>query len=519
MPRRTVVDPQFPTRLREVRLARGLSQQELARAACMSRSHISELESGIKTPGVAIARALDNALGTTGELAQMVADPTPAAGRNNGRNARGARRTVVDPRFPSRLRELRLARGLSIRELARRVPCTHVHIIGMEKGANVPSPSMAARLDKVLGVADLGRLVTNLVSPAIEPVATGGEVEVDETNRRQTLTTAFGLTGTAAVDTPEPLMLGAGVLSLLGSLPPDPDAMEGGQGAEVAAYGELSRRLWRMYWDAPALALFEAAYAQVRMGMALLGGVSGVDRYRVTGALATSALLVARLAFFDLNRPGATTRCHQVALAAASEAGDHSMVAAVLGHMAFGPAFAGESEQAGELTAMALASAKRTSSLVRSWLHCVASEAEARSGNGSASLRQIELAEDTFTADEPVPEWFDFYDHGRLGCFAGYAAAAAGEHTLAADRLSHALAELGPNGSKQRSVVCADLAIACQDDVDRVAHHLNEAIDALETSWYEVGHDRVREARTLLGDSRLGRQVDQRLAILPGGRR
>jgi hypothetical protein len=166
---------------------------------------------------------------------------------------------------------------------------------------------------------------------------------------------------------------------------------------------------------------------------------------------------------------------------------------------------------------VALASAQGGSSFVRSWLHCVASEAEARAGNGSASLRQIDLAEATFRTDEPGPDWSDFYNPARLDCFAGFAATAAGDLTLAADRLSHAIIGLDRNGSKQRSVVSADLATAC--DGDRVAHHLNEAIDSLEEIWYEVGWDRVREARTLLGDSRLGRQVDQRLAILPAGRR
>lgn len=75
MPRRTVVDPQFPARLRQLRKARGLSQQRLARAAFVSKSHISELENRVKAPGVGTAKALDAALAADGELARLVADP------------------------------------------------------------------------------------------------------------------------------------------------------------------------------------------------------------------------------------------------------------------------------------------------------------------------------------------------------------------------------------------------------------------------------------------------------------
>jgi hypothetical protein len=150
----------------------------------------------------------------------------------------------------------------------------------------------------------------------------------------------------------------------------------------------------------------------------------------------------------------------------------------------------------------------------------VASEASARAGDGAGSLRQVELAEAAFVAEEPVPDWLDFYDLTRLHCFAGYAAMAAGERQLATDRLSLAVDTLGDEGgAKQRSVVCADLAVACQGDGDRAAHYLHRAVDALEMSWYGTGFDRARQARAMLGDSGLGRQVDQRLAVLPGGGR
>ena len=246
------------------------------------------------------------------------------------------------------------------------------------------------------------------------------------------------------------------------------------------------------------------------------------DRDRTTTICTSSGVAVGatggQVGVFDLSRPSTASRCHRVALAAAGEADDHLMSAVVLGHMAFAPAFAGDSLQATALIEAALPSAARESSLVRSWLHCVASEARARAGDAAGSLREIELAEATYVADDPMPQWFDFYDLSRLQCFAGYAATVAGDRGLVVDRLARAADMLaGDDGAKQRSVICADLAAASADDGDQVAHHLRRAADALEVTWYGAGWDRVRQTRTLLGDSRLGRQLDDRLAALPGG--
>lgn len=58
---------------------------------------------------------------------------------------------TVNPLFASRLRQLRQQAGLSLRGLAAKVPCSHVHIHELEHGRKAPSPQMVARLDEVLG--------------------------------------------------------------------------------------------------------------------------------------------------------------------------------------------------------------------------------------------------------------------------------------------------------------------------------------------------------------------------------
>jgi hypothetical protein len=98
--------------------------------------------------------------------------------------------------------------------------------------------------------------------------------------------------------------------------------------------------------------------------------------------------------------------------------------------------------------------------------------------------------------------------------FAGYAALAAGDHAEAAAHLTQALDGLGPNGSKQRSVVLADLATAHGTDGDQAAEFLGRAIDALHSDWYGTGFDRVRAVRPVLGGSHHGVLLDQRITAL-----
>jgi transcriptional regulator with XRE-family HTH domain len=73
---RALADPLFPTRLRELRQARGLSLRQLAGIAYLAKSTLSDLENGRKSPTPQTARAVDRALGAGGELAGMVTEAT-----------------------------------------------------------------------------------------------------------------------------------------------------------------------------------------------------------------------------------------------------------------------------------------------------------------------------------------------------------------------------------------------------------------------------------------------------------
>jgi hypothetical protein len=79
------------------------------------------------------------------------------------------------------------------------------------------------------------------------------------------------------------------------------------------------------------------------------------------------------------------------------------MAAAVLGHMAFVPGFGGD----------LLAAARQhtwhgVQRAIRSWLHCVASEAETRAGAGGAARHEITLAEAANGQNSDAPECMDY---------------------------------------------------------------------------------------------------------------
>ena len=316
-------------------------------------------------------------------------------------------------------------------------------------------------------------------------------------------------------------LFGASMLPLVApllSLDPQP-AHADPKTIDPDAYTEIVRCQRALYWTSPAWPLYEAAYAHTQLGTGLVRAASGTSRVTLAAALAESALLTARLAFFDLNQPAIAQRCYDVALAATREAGDHALAAAVLGHMAFIPAFSHDPSAARPLIDAALQHTWHgVSPAVRSWLHCVASEVEVRAGAGAASRHQIDLAATAIEANPTPPEWLDFYDAGRLHSFAGCAALASADHPEAARQLTEALASLTATAAKQRSVILADLACAHGSDGDHAANYLSQAMDALHNDWYGTGLERVREVRPVLGDSRQGRQLDEQIAALAASR-
>jgi hypothetical protein len=235
----------------------------------------------------------------------------------------------------------------------------------------------------------------------------------------------------------------------------------------------------------------------------------------LAAALAESALLTARVALFDLQHYAVAERCFDVALSATREAGDHALAAAVLGHMAFVPIFGAAPRDARAMPSAAMQHAWHGfSPAVRAWLHCVASEAEGRAGGAVTARREIDLAFSALDSLDGAPDWLDFFTRARLESFVGYAALSSADTSSAATYLGRVLDGLTDTDCTQRSVVLADLARARGDDAELAADFLRRALDALTADWYRHGFDRVRAVRPVLQDTRVGADLDDRIAAL-----
>ncbi|MGW6710234.1 helix-turn-helix domain-containing protein, partial [Streptomyces sp. NPDC054956] len=68
----------FPAQLRRLRVQRGLSLADLARATHYSKGYLSKIETGAKPDTADVARCCDRVLGAEGELLRLVPEPGPA---------------------------------------------------------------------------------------------------------------------------------------------------------------------------------------------------------------------------------------------------------------------------------------------------------------------------------------------------------------------------------------------------------------------------------------------------------
>ncbi|HSA53797.1 MAG TPA: transcriptional regulator, partial [Yinghuangia sp.] len=214
-----------------------------------------------------------------------------------------------------------------------------------------------------------------------------------------------------------------------------------------------------------------------------------------------------------------------LALAAADTADDGALGAAVLGHMAFAPAWSGRGGEArGRLdAARAKASRGGAGPVVHAWLDAVASEAEVRLGNPPGAFRLLDRAAQTLAPVQSdntsagTPEWLDWFSGPRLDGFRGAAELAAGRADQARAALHRTLAGLAPEADKQRAVTLADLAAAAAagrepEDACGLLHHV---LDLVERQGYATAVDRVRTVRAALtpwAGERFVAELDDRLA-------
>lgn len=280
------------------------------------------------------------------------------------------------------------------------------------------------------------------------------------------------------------------------------DIPDGG-GAFHLGFAMITAQHRAMYWSVPAAAMFAPVAAHSELGIGLLRETRNPGtRAGLALPVAETALLVARLAFFDLQRPEVAQDYFDSAFDAAVESGDRAMQSAVLTHMAFVPAFAGVPGPARALMARAHRVAHgAVSATQRSWMLAVEAEVEAKLGNPDQAATLISRSENAFHTDsDPAPQWLDYFDASRLAGFKGYCHLYTGRPQLAARALEQTLRSLPAGAAKQRSIALADLAQARiqQGELDESVRLVGSAISTLRENWYATGVERVDGVRRSL---------------------
>lgn len=287
-----------------------------------------------------------------------------------------------------------------------------------------------------------------------------------------------------------------------------PVAPGGPDSGLLHGYSAITAQHRSLYWTVPAAAMFAPVAAHSELGLGLLRSAgSPALRSRLAAPVAETAMLAARLAFFDLQQPQLAEGYFAIALDAARESADRPLTSAVITHMAFVPAYAGQARRARDLMAEAHRQARGAVGATQlAWMCAVESEVEARLGDGRTATDLIARSEGALGgqsrawADGPDPAWLDFFDGSRLTGFKGFCRLSTGRCTDAAAALEQTLRTLAPGASKQRSIVLADLARARagQGELEESARLLGGAVDQLRSQWYATGVDRVDAVRRRL---------------------
>lgn len=282
----------------------------------------------------------------------------------------------------------------------------------------------------------------------------------------------------------------------------------------VAAYRTITTTQRAMYWTSEPVVLLDAVLGHLRLGSQLLSASpeSLHGGGELAGAVAETALLSARLAFFDLGHTALAERCFSYAESAVTQCGDHALAAMIAAHRAFLPGFAGNAVAAEQLLDVAYAHSRYDSGpLLRAWLHSVTAEIHARTGQPTSARDRIRQAEDALGTSGVDSEQLDFFDEARLAGFAGNAALLAGQHDSAAQWLEKALQGLDLKAHKQRSVLMFDLAAAyAASDADHAGAVAQLACGELEGNYYRTAYERLPAVQRALNGTRAGADLAQR---------
>ncbi len=270
-------------------------------------------------------------------------------------------------------------------------------------------------------------------------------------------------------------------------------------------YSQMTSCYRRMYRTLPVIQIQPAVEAHSLLGLDILEAVDDDLRGPLAGVVAESCLLAGRIALFDRRTPDSAHQFFLWALDCVQEAGDDALGAAILAHMAFGPATSVETgHEARDRARAAHAFCKRAGDpvVLKAWLNAVDAEVETRLGNHLRALQLIHEAEAVYQPDAPTPEWLDWFTWAHLAGFKGNVLLAAGRSVEAQMTLEKVLHELPVEAYRQRAITYTDLASAAAilQEPERACELLVNALDALRGHWHAATMARIKGAREMLRD-------------------
>lgn len=406
---------------------------------------------------------------------------------------------MTDETFGQALRRSRLSRGLSLRNLQVLARYDFTYLGQVERGEKPGSFELAKTCDKALGLA--GELVEIYRRSATRPAS---PPDGNDDMRRRTALKALAVT---------PLAVAA--------------PAHGTAATDEATRLERTAEIYRsLYHNANSPRdLLALAHNHLDTTIDVLHRVgSGPDRTRVLRNRSEIGTLAGRLAFFDIRDPVTARGYFHLAHEAASQAADHALVTAALGHLAYIPAGDGNTSAALDYLHAAADNAERIgTSLLHSWIRAV--EAELLSTvNRTASLHALDAAQRLLDqrGAEPSPPWFDYYSRARFSGFRGYTLMKAGRITDARAALAQAVDGLPATAVKQRAVFLTDIASAyvtgTDTDVEHACTLASASVSHLTHAGYATANVRLRAFRRQVRrweDTQAVRDLDERLALLP----
>lgn len=395
------------------------------------------------------------------------------------------------------VRALRHALRLGQEDFARHVGAAARTVRNWESGQNGPSLALQRELDGVLEVASDDQRRRFLDRLAARSTASDRLPESEEMDRQEFLRVLLAAGGAAVLNGPF-AGLGAGgrASRVARTRRTDPRV--------VADFAQLTAGYRHLYWSLAPTDIIGPATAHAGMGLDLLREATGALRQELAAPVTESLLLVGRVEFFDLRRPGQALSYLEAAADTAEEIFDAGLQAAVTAHRSFVPAFADRGPEAVAIVDHALERATfgGVSASTRAWLHAVEAEVKARAGDAQGTLRALGhaegLLEDADAQDDP--EWMDFFDRARLDGFKGYSYLSVGRPAEAREALTRTLNALTDDAQKQRAVTLADLAATQVQvgEIEAAAQLAQAALQVTVEERYATAAERLLEVRAAL---------------------